>query len=170
MVPSRPCLSRPYLSRPYSSRPRLPHAVFCALLMLAADARADPASPIAALPVEQSAILSDYSKRIRDAVEPQEVRRACYSRTGSYETADTITVCGDALGQQRYRVPREVAVPLREKDTKSPVQLAREVMNAGDGGPVGNTADLGGTGFNPLILGVFGYKVIEKVIENAQEE
>ena len=121
-------------------------------------------------PVDTGAILSDYSRRIRDAVEPEDVRRACNSLTGSYAAQETITVCGEAPGQNRYRVPREVAVAPKEQDLMTPVQRGRALMKAGDGGPVGNTGDLGGTGFNPLMFGLYGYKIVEKLIENAQEE
>ena len=119
---------------------------------------------------EAGAILSDYTRRIREAVEPEVVRGACNAPTGSYATGETITVCGEAQGQNRYRVPREVAVAPKAEDLKNPVDKGRALMKAGDGGPVGNTADLGGTGFNPLMLGVYGYKIVEKLIENAQEE
>ena len=118
----------------------------------------------------QAPITEQYQRRIRQAITPDEVRRACSAPNGSLTIGEEIIVCAERDPQQRYRVPREVAISSREEDTKSPVQRGREVMTAGDGGPVGNTADLGGTGFNPLMLGVFGYKVIEKVIENAQEE
>lgn len=157
---------------------------FLAASLVASAARAGPATePDAAVPetmppdavpvgpqAEEGSALGDYTRRIREAVEPLDVRRACNSRTGSYATDATITVCGEALGQNRYRVPREVAVAPKAEDMKSPVDKGRALMKAGDGGPVGNTADLGGTGFNPLMLGVVGYKVVEKLIENAREE
>lgn len=127
-------------------------------------------APAIAAPDEPQTRLDAFNQRIREAVEPEDVRRACNAPTGSYATDATITVCGEALGQSRYRVPREVAVAPKEEDMMTPVQRGRALMNAGNGGPVGNTADLGGTGFNPLMFGFYGYKIVEKLIENAQEE
>lgn len=140
------------------------------LVMTQAEAAMAENTALPAETADISAILSDYSQRIRDAVEPASVRRACNSLSGSYATHDTITVCGEALGQNRYRVPREVAVAAKEEDLKSPVNKGRALMKAGDSGPVGNTADLGGAGFNPLMFGFYGYKIVEKLIESAREE
>lgn len=146
------------------------HSSLCRhLALIACAASLLQAGPTAAADTTSDPLAS-YNQRIRDAVEPPDVRRACNSRAGSYETKDTITVCGEALGQNRYRVPREVAVAPKAEDLKSPVDKGRAIMKAGDSGPVGTAADLGGTGFNPLMLGLYGIKIIEKVIENAREE
>lgn len=146
-------------------------AALAAAMAHAGPAMAGDASmPAPQAEAEASAILSDYTRRIREVVEPDAVRRACNAPSGSYATNDTITVCGEAQRQSPYRVPREVAVAPKAEDLKSPVDKGRALMKSGDGGPVGNTADLGGTGFNPLMFGAYAYKFVEKMIENAQEE
>ena len=141
--------------------------LLAAVALAPALARAEdaPAGPA----VSGNARLEDVQKRIRDAVIPEDERRACLSPTGSYEEGEQITVCGDAIGLSRYRVPREVAVASKEEDLKTPVQRGREIMNAGNG-PVGNSGDLGKAAGNPLLLGYYAYKFLEKTIEDAKEE
>ena len=118
---------------------------------------------------DANALLGGYARRIREAIEPEDVRRACNAPTGSYAANETITVCGEALGQNRYRVPREVAVAPKEEDMMSPVARGRALMNTGNG-PQGNAGDLVKPQGNPLLLGIYTYKFFEKLIEDVQQE
>lgn len=139
--------------------------------LIVATLSATPAATAADQPrsTDADASLARFQERIRDVILPEDQRRACLSPTGSYAAGDEITVCADAIGQNRYRVPREVAVAPKEEDMMTPIQRGRAIMNAGSG-PVGNAGDLGKPQGNPLMVGVYAYKFLEHMAEIAGEE
>lgn len=115
-----------------------------------------------------------YQRRIRQAITPEEVRRACAAPSGSLTINDEIVVCAERDPQQRYRVPGEAVRRRVDPGQDSPVAQARRTMDADRGAPIGAGADMtrpgsiAEQGFSPLKLGKFLKDAAEKAAEDEE--
>lgn len=107
-----------------------------------------------------------YQRRIRQAITPDEVRRACAAPNGSLTVDDEIIVCAERDPQQRYRVPGETVTREVDPEQDSPVAKANRVMKANDDAPVGPGAEKARGALNPIALG----KWLKDLGEKATEE
>ncbi|MCH8685930.1 hypothetical protein [Pedomonas mirosovicensis] len=130
--------------------------------------RQPEAAPQAQAAAAQTAASSteQYQRRIRQAITPDEVRRACAAPNGSLTIGDEIVVCAERDPQQRYRVPGEAVTRPVDPAQDSPVARANRVMKANDDAPVGPGAERGHGALNPFALG----KWLKDITEKATEE
>ncbi|HEY4548628.1 MAG TPA: hypothetical protein VIG90_19700 [Pedomonas sp.] len=107
-----------------------------------------------------------YQRRIRQAITPDEVRRACAAPNGSLTVGEEIIVCAERDPQQRYRVPGETVTREVDPAQDSPTAKANRVMKANDDAPVGPGAERARGALNPIALG----KWLKDIGEKATEE
>ncbi len=148
-----------------------------AVLASSAHAQADPQSqaepqPVATAQASRAAsgqaarTTEQYQRRIRQAITPDEVRRACAAPNGSLTVGEEIIVCAERDPQQRYRVPGETVTREVDPAQDSPVARADRVMKANDDAPVGPGAERARGALNPIALG----KWLKDIGEKATEE
>lgn len=109
-----------------------------------------------------------YQRRIRQAITPDEVRRACAAPNGSLTVGEEIIVCAERDPQQRYRVPGETVTREVDPAQDSPVARANRVMKANDDAPVGPGAERARGALNPFALGKWLKDLGEKVTEEEE--
>lgn len=134
-----------------------------ALLAPSAHAQTEPQTPAA---TGQTTTTEQYQRRIRQAITPDEVRRACAAPNGSLTVGEEIIVCAERDPQQRYRVPGEIVTRPVDPAQDSPVARANRVMKANDDAPVGPGAERARGALNPFALG----KWLKDLGEKATEE
>ena len=109
-----------------------------------------------------------YQRRIRQAITPDEVRRACAAPNGSLTVGEEIIVCAERDPQQRYRVPGETVTREVDPAQDSPVAKADRVMKANDDAPVGPGAERARGALNPVALGKWLKDIGEKAAEDEE--
>ena len=116
----------------------------------------------------QAPITEQYQRRIRQAITPDEVRRACSAPNGSLTIGEEIIVCAERDPQQRYRVPGETVVREVDPEQDSPAAKADRVMKANDDAPVGPGAERARGALNPIALGKWLKDLGEKAAEDEE--